>query len=45
MAPVTVITTSIESEAVPSDTVRVNVSLTESPASRAVVSASLLDRV
>ena len=48
MAPVMVITTSIVSESdgeASSDTVIVNVSVTVSPASRAVVSASLLSSV
>ena len=45
LAPVTVIVTVIVSEAVPSDTVTVNVSVGASPASRAVVSASLLSKV
>ena len=45
LAPVTVIVTVIVSEAVPSDTVIVNVSVGASPASSAVVSASLLSSV
>ena len=42
LAPVTVIVTVIVSEASPSETVIVNASVTESPESRAVVSASAL---
>ena len=45
LAPVTVIVTVIVSEAVPSDTVIVNVSVGASPASRAVVADALLSSV
>ena len=44
-APVTVTVTVMVSEAVPSDTVTVNASVTEAPAARASVSASLLSSV
>ena len=44
-APDTVITTSMVSESVPSDTVRVNVSVPEPSCPSASVSASVLDRV
>ena len=45
LAPVIVIVTVMVSDAVPSDTVMVNASVTESSASRAVVSASVLSNV